>query len=81
MNIRNWHPRAVCPRCEAHFYAPFGKVFFLDFEYCPECGEPKADGYPWRNQHGWPVQPMRWVSHTRLLRPSTWGTGEWQVGS
>jgi len=60
---------AICPRCDAHYRAPFGSLFHLHFEACPKCGEEKSH---------WPVRTLQWVSTSKLFSPKTWGTGRWE---
>ena len=69
-----WLKRAVCP-CGWNTYAPFGDLFQVPYEVCPECGTSKEHKGLWYN---WRVKTMRWVSTSVWWRPSTWGTGYWE---
>ncbi len=67
-----WDSFASCPGCGEHYRALRGKVFFLNFECCPHCGERKTEG--------WKISIMRWVNPVHLFRPSTWKLdGFWET--
>ena len=82
-NINKWHTRAICPKCGWHVYAPFGSVFHVHTSCCPECGYEKYDGHRlsrlYRTAQEWEVKTMRWVTAAKLMKPSTWGTGNWET--
>jgi hypothetical protein len=61
---------AVC-ECGYRTRAPFGDLFHVHLSCCPLCGSDKK--YP-----TWRVKTERYISTSRLFRPSTWGTGYWQ---
>ena len=44
-DIRKWHARAVCPKCDWSIYAPFRSIFHVQVSCCPECGYEKYDGH------------------------------------
>ena len=74
-----WHVRAVCPECGWSIYAPFGDIFHVHITCCPQCGCEKYDG-PWhRDLKYWETKTMRRVGTTKLMKPSTWGTGYWEI--
>lgn len=78
-----WHARAICPECGWHVYAPFRSVFHVRVSCCPECGYEKYDGYSlsrlYRTVREWEVKTMRRVNTAKLTKPSTWGTGYWEI--
>lgn len=63
-----YETRAFCP-CGWNAHAPFSSTFHIHVEVCPRCGG---------NKEKWVVKVVRWISHSRLFKPSTWGTGKWQ---
>lgn len=79
--ISVWHPRAVCPGCGWHTYAPFGDVFHVPVACCPNCGQRKVtfrEALFLGREKEWKVGPARWVSTAKLFHPTTWGTGPWE---
>lgn len=85
-NWDKWHSRAVCLECGWHTYAPFGDPFHTHAikDCCPQCGN---EGYPFPSTLSarfafydrWDIRRMRWVSQSRILKPSTWGSGYWET--
>lgn len=61
--------RAVCPSCLSRFRAPFGSLFHIHFEVCPNCGTPKSD---------FDLRTERWVSKAKWWNPLTWNDGRWE---
>ncbi len=78
-----WHPRTLCPKCGWHIYAPFASAFHVHIACCPKCGREKYDGFRlaglYRTATEWKVKTMRWVSTSKLMKPSTWDTGHWET--
>lgn len=74
--MSGWDKYAICTGCGEKYRAPFGSLFHIHFEVCPNCGTPKEI----RGQlfSGWPVRTMRYVSEARLFHPSTWSAGHWE---
>lgn len=77
--MSSWHKRAVCPECGWHCEAPFGSLFHVHVECCPQCGTSKG-----RNSYGpdgWAIETMRWeVDRSGVVwwKPWTWfGVGRW----
>lgn len=70
-----WHKRAVC-KCGWHTRAPFGDLFHIHTECCPECGNEKRSST-------WKVLTMRCVndmSRVVWYKPWTWfGSTRWEV--
>ena len=83
MDIKKWHPRAVCPDCGFHAQAYFGEVFHTihkgtHVRICPDCGCKVREGILARDRE-WRVETMRFTSTSHLLEPSSWGTGYWEI--
>jgi hypothetical protein len=76
MSEADWHPRAICPECGWHAYAPFGSIFHVHVECCPSCGEHKTDCRSFRlGRVVWEVKTMRRVIDTSgsvWWKPWTW---------
>jgi len=71
----NWEIHGVCKMCGWHQYAPFGSVFHLHVNCCPDCGNPRKGFY---NEYDkWTTETMRWVSEAIWWKPSTWFKGKW----
>lgn len=75
MDVYKWHNRAICPQCGWHTWCPFGMLFHLHVEVCPECGTKKSNL--------WTVETMRYRtvwSPVVWWKPWTWisASGHWQ---
>ena len=76
----SWKDYIICPKCERKEYAPFASVFHVHFKCCPRCGTRKPE--PWglnRPEGEWPMVRMRWIDTVTWWKPSTWGSGYWEV--
>lgn len=78
-NPSKWHSRAICPKCGWHVYAPFGDVFHVHIDCCPDCGHHKYDSWRRDGDKVWRVKTMRYVSDAKMWKPKTWGTGHWET--
>lgn len=68
MNREGYAVYGVCA-CGFRAVAPFGRLFFINHEHCPECAAPKRE---------WELIVSRWVSQSIWWKPSTWGAGYWE---
>lgn len=81
---REFHPRAICPRCGWHTYAPFGEVFHVHRSCCPSCSFRKYSFLEMirsinPDAQDWDILTMRWIPTWNFWHPSTWGSGYWVV--
>jgi hypothetical protein len=68
MWLQMWDKYCLC-ECGQHFRAPSGKVFFINYEVCPDCGIPKDH---------WKLVIARFIPTSVWYDPSTWGDGRWE---
>lgn len=73
--VSNFEKHYVCPTdgCDWFTRPTFEKCFFIHEPCCPECG---AD-IPKTSTRGQFLVTRKWVSESKLFKPSTWGSGKW----
>lgn len=72
--------RAFCPSCGFSCVAPFGDIFHVHREVCPNCGH-YVHSPRWSTGGGFEIQTVRWVNHPkfRWWNLFTWGfIGHWE---
>lgn len=67
--MSDWDIYGVC-KCGYKERAPFGRLHHIHKTVCPDCSNHKSN---------WDLETMRYISHVKLLRPSTWGSGVWET--
>lgn len=68
MNTK-WKLMAVC-ECGMKAWCPFGDLFHVHCDVCPECGAKKST---------FRIKTMRWVFASKWWNPLTWNDGFWET--